>query len=278
MDRETSAEPRNLRRERITTGKQLREALRNGDYVFGTAIVSRLDHLWPDVMASLGMDLVFLDAEHTPNDRQALSTLCQLYQSKGVVPIVRIPKPDPYLATMVLDGGARGVIGPYIETAEQVRQLAGAVRYKPLKGQKLAGLLENSLSVEQELKSYLEQVNENNLLIINIESAPALENLDEILSVEGLDGVLVGPHDLSCSLGIPEQYDHPRFSAAIEQIVAGCRANNVGVGIHVWEDVGYDREIEWARKGANLIMHSNEVSIFQKAMAAQLARLRRALV
>lgn len=259
------------------TGKQLAEALHSGHLVLGTAMVSRLDQWWPSVLASLGMDMVFLDAEHTPNDRQTLSTLCQLYQAKGVVPVVRIPIPDSYHATMVLDGGAKGVIGPYIETAEQVRQLAGAVKFKPLKGQKLSDFLAKKAHLGAELHDYLKRTNEDNVLIVNIESIPALEQLDEILSVDGLDAVLVGPHDLTCSLGIPEQYDHPRFLEAIEMIIRKARAKQIGVGIHVWEEVGFDKEIEWAKMGANLVIHSNDVSIFTHAMKNHLNRFEAAV-
>ena len=258
-------------------GKNLAASLKQGKYVFGTAMVSRLDAWWPSILASLKMDLAFIDSEHTPADRQPISTTCHLYRAHGVVPVVRIPSPDPYQATMALDGGALGVIGPYVESAEQVQKLAGAVKYKPLKGKRLEDFLSNKAGLEPGLLSYLEKTNEENVLIVNLESVPALDNLDEILSVKGLDAVLVGPHDLTCSLGIPEQYDHPLFKESIEFIIRKSREAGVGVGVHTWEEVGFDNELDWARKGANLIMHSNDLSIFTHAISGHLNLLRQEL-
>src|SRR5690554_5388601 len=98
------------------TGSELKSALKNGQTVCGTAMVSQ-SPLWPEVLAATGLDFVFIDTEHTPLGRESVATACRLYKAAGLAPIVRIPSPDPYLASMVLDGGASGVIAPYIETA-----------------------------------------------------------------------------------------------------------------------------------------------------------------
>jgi len=257
-------------------GKELRNALKNGDCVYGSAMISQ-SPLWPSILASVGMDFVFIDTEHTALGRQTVGAVCHSYKGVGVAPIVRIPSPDPYQATMVLDGGASGVIAPYIESVEQVRQLIGAVKYKPLKGERLSDFLNNKADLEPELKSYLEKQNEGNVLFINIESTPALEILDDILSEEGLDGILVGPHDLSCSLGIPEQYHHPLFRKTIETIIDKARRKHVGVGIHVWDAVGFDQEIEWVKRGANLVVHSNDLSLLSGTLRTNINNIKSAM-
>ena len=167
------------------------------------------------------------------------------------------------------------MIGPYMETAEQVRGLVGAARWRPLKGRRLRDALADPNTLEPELSSYLEARNENTILIVNIESVPAIEHLDEILSVPGLDSVLIGPHDLSCSLGIPEQYRHPRFDEAVRTIFSKAREHGVGAGIHFWE--GVDLEIEWSRAGGNLIMHSSDLALFGQSLKRELAEIRDAL-
>lgn len=257
-------------------GKELRNRLKNGDCVYGTAMISQ-SPLWPGILASVGMDFVFIDTEHTALGRETVGGVCHAYKGVGVAPIVRIPSPDPYRATMVLDGGASGIIAPYIESAEQVRQLAGAVKYKPLKGERLSGFLNGKADLEPELHSYLNKQNEGNVLIVNIESTPALEALDDILSVEGLDGILVGPHDLSCSLGIPEQYQHPLFRKTIETIIDKARSKQVGVGIHVWDAVGFDQEIEWIKRGANLVVHSNDLSLLSSTLRYNINNIKTSL-
>src|ERR1700731_3503040 len=194
-------------------GRDIIQPLPPGGRASTSAIVATWP-LWPSPAKQTGIDFVFVDTEHTPIDRQTLSWICQTYQALGVPPVVRIPCNDPFEACKVLDAGAGGVIGPYVETADQVRGLVGAVKLRPLKGRRLQEELRDRSALEPELRAYLEERNGDKILIANIESVPAIENLNEICSVPGLDAVLIGPHDLSCSLGIPEQYLHPRFDEA----------------------------------------------------------------
>src|SRR5262249_536207 len=151
------------------------------------------------------------------------SWMCRTYRAMNIAPIVRIPAPDPYQATMALDGGACGIIAPYVETVEQVEALRGAVKFRPLKGKKLQNVLDGKEELNEELESYMEEKRNSQLLIINIESGPALEALDDLLNVPDLDAVLIGPHDLSCSLGVPEQYRHPKFDQAVREILQKAR-------------------------------------------------------
>ncbi len=257
-------------------GKKIRQALHDGRRVYGTAMISQSPH-WPGILASAGIDFVFIDTEHTALGRQTVGEVCHLYKGYGIAPVVRIPSPDPYQATMVLDGGASGVIAPYIERAEQVRKLVGAVKYKPLKGEKLTDFINGEKELEPELRDYLDKHNEETVLIVNVESTPALEALDEILSVDGLDGILVGPHDLTCSLGIPEEYHHPLFIETIESIIDKARNNQVGVGIHVWDAVGFDQEIAWIERGANLVVHSNDLSLLSSTLQTNINKIKKSL-
>jgi 2-keto-3-deoxy-L-rhamnonate aldolase RhmA len=252
----------------------LSQDLRAGRRVYATAVVS-LSPLWPAALAAAGVDFVFIDTEHTPLDRHAVAWMCRLCRAAGVPPVVRIPSPDPFEACKVLDAGAAGIIAPYIESADQVRALSGVTRFRPIKGRRLAEALDDDRTLEPELREYLARRNAESLLIVNIESIPAMEALDEILAVPGLDALLIGPHDLSCSLGIPEQYRHERFDAAVRQIIGRARAAGVGAGIHFW--AGLDQEIDWARAGANLIMHSSDLALFSQGLKRELAEIRQSL-
>ena len=255
-------------------GRDVIQALHSGRRVYSSAMVAN-SPLWPAFVKQTGIDFVFVDTEHTPQDRQTLSWICQTYQALGLPPVVRIPCNDPFEACKALDAGAGGVIGPYVESAEQVRGLVGAVKLRPLKGKRLERALREPDSLEPELREYLERQNGDKILIVNIESVPAIENLDEICSVPGLDAVLIGPHDLSCSLGIPEQYDHPRFDEAVKTIFRIARSRGVGAGIHFW--LSLEREIAWARAGGNLVMHSSDIAVFSSALKREIADLRKAL-
>ena len=257
-------------------GQEIIHAFRNGDYVYGTAILSP-STLWPRMVASTGIDMVFIDTEHVPLNRETVSSMCHVYRGLNLAPVVRIPYPDPHQACMVLDSGATGVIAPYVETADQVQKLVGAVKYKPVKGEKLNSLLDGKQTFEPGLADYISHQNHANVLIVNIESVPAIKALDDILSVNGLDAVLIGPHDLSCSLGIPEQYDHPLFKKTVDTIIKKARARKIGAGIHTWDAVGFDQEIAWAKMGANLIMHSSDVMLFRDALKKDLQKLKQSL-
>lgn len=253
------------------TAAELAQALHEGRNVFGTLIVSPSPR-WPEVVKGCGLDFVFIDTEHIALDRAELSWMCQTYAALGLPPIVRIPSPDPYAATMVLDGGAAGVIAPYVETVEQAQALRGAVKLRPIKGQRLQWMLDGK-APEPALASYMEAGAANRLLIVNIESVPAIEELDAILAVPGLDAVLIGPHDLSCSLGVPEQWDHPKFLEACETIFRKARAAGIGAGIHFWGDVS--QQARFLNLGANMLIHSADISLFQKHLRLELEAIRK---
>ncbi|MDP6451302.1 MAG: aldolase/citrate lyase family protein, partial [Lentisphaeria bacterium] len=123
------------------TGKELGAALRSGQRVYGTLIVSHSPR-WLERIDDAGLDFVFIDTEHVPLDRCDLSWMCTAYQARGLPPVVRVPSPDPYIASTVIDAGACGVIAPYIESVNEVKDLVGAVKLRPIKGRKLADFLE----------------------------------------------------------------------------------------------------------------------------------------
>ena len=254
--------------------QQISSALKAGERVYGTLISAAAPH-YPDRLRHAGLDFVFIDTEHIVIDDRDLSWMCRTYAAMNLMPLVRIPEPDPYRACKVLDGGAGGIVAPYVESVEQVQALRGAVKYRPLKGDKLAGVLDGTAGPSDEAATYLRNHNEGNLLVINIESVPAVENLDCLLQIPDIDSILMGPHDLSVSLEIPEQYDHPKFDQTVRLVIEKARAHGVGVGIHFWANL--EQEIEWARCGANLFLHSGDVLLFVAALRRDLEEARSAL-
>ncbi len=229
---------------------------------------------WIPTISGLGLDFVFIDTEHIANDRKQVAWMCQAYAALGVTPVVRINRPDPYLACQALDGGAQGIIAPYVESPEEVRALVGAVKYRPLKGKRLRDMLDGKITLEPALEAYLARYNANNSLIANIESIPAMEALDEILDVPGLDGVLIGPHDLTTSLGISEQYHAQAYIDAVDEIIRKARAHGVGAGNHVQVKDGAEQEIRWAKMGMNMIVHWSDTNAFRYGMEDSLAMIK----
>jgi len=239
--------------------KRIKNKLAQNQRVYST-LVTVTNPKWMDIYRSLNLDFVFIDTEHIPLNLSDVSQLCHQFSSLEIPAVVRIPDHDPYKACMALDAGAGGILVPYIETAEQVRAIIGAVKYKPLKGHKLEQFLSGEISLEKKLLDYLNAQNKDNLLFINIESVPAIENLEELLAFQELDGIIIGPHDLSCSLGIPEEYENPLFLATIDRIIACAVKHGKSVGYHKGYAAGNpDQMIKWAGQGMNILIYEGDI-------------------
>lgn len=252
---------------------KLKQKLVNGQNVFGTCITVNTPS-WPEIVASAQPDFVFIDTEHIPIDRAELAKMCRIYQARGIAPIVRIPQPDPYRASQAIDDGAIGLIAPYLENVDQIKLLVGATKYRLLKGEKLDAILSGKTKPSDELKTFLDQFNFGNLCIANIESIPAVEQLDDLLSINGLDGVFIGPHDLSINMGIPEQYDHPDFVATVKEIIQKARKYTLGVGIHFSFEP--QKQIDWIKEGVNIIIHSSDMALFGQRLQEDLIKIKKA--
>ena len=251
----------------------LSEKLSSGKTIYGTGIVST-SPIWSKAVGNAGLDYVFIDTEHIPIDRTELTFLCQVYNALGIPPIVRIPSPDPFAACMARDAGAVGIIAPYIEKVEQIRELVGATKFRPLKGASLYNVLTGKKNLKPKLKAYLEKFNEGSLCIINIESMAAVANLNALLGVPGLDGVVIGPHDLSVNMGLPEQYEHPEFEKVVAGIIRKTRERGLAAGIHFPENP--ERQIKWMKEGVNIVLHSSDMFLFSQKLKADMARIKEA--
>jgi 2-keto-3-deoxy-L-rhamnonate aldolase RhmA len=245
--------------------------INSGATVFGTCVTSAAP-LWANAVNGAGLDFVFIDTEHIPLERNEVAKMCRLYGALNISPIVRIPTANPVNAGQMLDAGAKGIVAPYIENIQQVKELVGAVKYRPLKGRKLQKSLENTTTLEPELKAYLENYNLGNLCILNIESLPAVENLEKLIGVEGVDAVFIGPHDLSVNLGLPEKYDHPEFEKHVKYIIQTCREKNVAVGIHFSESPS--RQMKWMGEGVNIVLHSSDIALFAQKLKQDFNQIR----
>lgn len=238
-------------------GSELREALYNEQRVFGIALENPGQPFWPKYFSNIGLDYVWLESEHTANNRETLAWAMQCYAAYNIAPLLRIPEISPARAAMGMDAGAHGIIVPYVETVEQVKMMVGAVKSRPLKGLALQKVLNGQEQINSETASYIEEYNKDSVLVIMMESPQGIENLPAMLNIKGVDAVLIGPHDLSISLGIPEQYQHPRFVEAVDEITKVCKVNQVGVGMHYTSN-DIQTTLDWCKRGTNLISYSGD--------------------
>lgn len=183
-----------------------------------------------EVMAHQGFDSLTVDMQHGVVDYQTAVTMLQAISTTLVVPLARVPWNDPGFVMKVLDAGAYGIICPMINTRAQAEALVRASRYPP-RGYRSWGPVRASLYAGTD---YGDHANDELLVIPMIETVEALENLDEILSVPGVDAIYVGPSDLSLALGCKPRLDQtdPPVVEAQQKIVAACKRHGVVAGIH----------------------------------------------
>lgn len=258
----------------MSTALTLLEKLKQGKNVYGTCLTS-ISPGWPLILQKAALDFAFIDTEHMAINRADLAHMSQMAQACNITPVVRIPSPDPYLTCQAIDAGAKAVIAPYLESVDQVKELVGAVKYRPLKGDVLKQVLQGETILSDEMKAYLNRYNHGNMAIANIESVPAMQRLDAMLSVHGLDAVFIGPHDLSISLGIPEQYDHPEFEKAVRYIIHTTRKKGLAVGIHFSLEPA--RQVQWMKEGVNIVVHSSDIALFSQKLHADIRAIQTAV-
>jgi len=264
----------------IMVGQEFRDALRSGKNVFGTMLTSTSPKMF-DVTLSLNLDYVFFCDEHVAYDPETLSWMCRAYKAAGITPIVRILEPNAYLATKALDAGAGAILVPYIEKVEDVYDLVGAVKYRPLKGEKLRRILSGKEKPTAELEAYLKNHNKSHTLLLNIESPAGVANMEEFFKIQsvdgpGVDGIVLGPHDLSTSYDMPEKYLSPEFLDLSCGIIKKARACGVAAGGHNGSRGTIDLQLAWAKAGANILMHTSDMFLFADKMQDDLNKLREA--
>ncbi|MFP4444483.1 MAG: HpcH/HpaI aldolase family protein [Spirochaetia bacterium] len=238
-------------------GKELRKKLKSGNRVYGTHIAETGNPNQLIWLTDSGMDFAFICTEHIPVDRKEVSWMCALFAERGVSPMVRIPYPSAEWAAMMLDGGAEGIVAPYVEKPEDVEALIGAVRYRPIKGEFLRQIISEGWRPSDKLKAFWERFNRNTYLIIGIESVPAIANLEKLIGYDEVDAVFLGPHDITCSMEIPEEYDNPDFVNTIKDVVKRCRKMGKGVGLHC--DYAEPLNMQYIDEGMNFILHYSDV-------------------
>ncbi|MEY4940650.1 MAG: hypothetical protein RIQ93_2385 [Verrucomicrobiota bacterium] len=248
-------------------GKQIREKLRRGERVYGTHVAGWSNALVPPLLARAPLDFAFVCNEHMPVDRAETAALCQQFRGLGVSPIVRISQPCASEAAMALDGGADGIVAPYVETVEEVRAIVGAVHYRPIKGRQLRDFLSGARQPKPVTKDFLRRFNRPNYVIVGIESVAACENLDALIGVEGVDGVFMGPHDLSVSLEDPENWSSPALHRLIDGVIVRCRAAGIGVGVHLSAALFTDDQVSrMLSLGMNWILDGADVTLSLESM------------
>jgi 2-keto-3-deoxy-L-rhamnonate aldolase RhmA len=210
---------------------RLKEMLREGKSAIGTTIT--IGH--PDVaevVGRTGYDWVLIDTEHAPMEPGTVQNLLQAMSASNSVPLARVPWNDMVLMKRLLDIGTYGLIVPWVNTKEEAERAVQGMRYPP---QGLRGFGPRRAAMLD--PDYVKTANDELFLGVQIETQKAIDNIDEILSVKGVDAAVIGPADLSLSMGMLYKFDDPRFNAALDRVVSSCKTHNVAAGMLAVDDV-----------------------------------------
>jgi 2-dehydro-3-deoxyglucarate aldolase/4-hydroxy-2-oxoheptanedioate aldolase len=245
--------------------------LREGGTVLGTMVSEMRSEEVAYVLAAAGFDFLVVDTEHGAADMETVQRISRAARSAGIVPLVRVTDISYALIARALDAGALGLMVPHVDTPEDARELVRCAKFPP-EGERGFGL--RGAVTDYEAATVSEAIawsNRETMLMAQVESQRCLDALDEIASTPGLDVLLVGPTDLSISLGVPGELLHPRMEEAYRRVAEVARRHGLAAGIHP-SDLAVVRR---ARElGMRCLMYSSEVRLLLGAARQAVQALR----
>jgi 2-dehydro-3-deoxyglucarate aldolase/4-hydroxy-2-oxoheptanedioate aldolase len=253
---------------RINTVKQ---ALKEGRVQLGCSCFQLRSVDAIRALAAAGFDWVFLDAEHGPFGFETLQDLMRVANGAGLCPIVRVADLQYALIARALDCGAQGVLLPRVESPELLTAAVSWTRFPPM-GTRGFGLAAPHLEYEAvSIPEAIGHINANVLVVLQIETRTAIERIDDLLAVPNIDAVLIGPGDLSISLGVPGDFAHPTFIAAVETIRDRCDRVGIAPGIHMRT---LELARQWSGRGLRLFSCNSDIGFLLDQATATVRALR----
>jgi 2-dehydro-3-deoxyglucarate aldolase len=217
-----------------------------------------------EILATGGFDWLCIDLEHTTISLASAGELIRIAELAGCPTLVRLSSHDPAQIKRVLDAGATGIIAPMVNNADQAAAIVSAATYPP-RGTRGVGLA-RAQRYGVGFAEYLEHIEDALVCIVQIEHIEGVRNLDEILAVKGVDGFFVGPYDLSASLGLPGQFEHPDVVAAMDAVGSVVGRSGVVAGIHVVAP-NPDRLREVIGNGYRFVAYASDMLFFAHHLA-----------
>ena len=238
----------------------MKEALKAGKPVMGlTATVGHAEIA--ATLAIAGFDFLWFEMEHTPMGLDSLREMILATRGLRAIPITRVPYNEPWLVKRVLDAGSLGVIFPFTSSRELAERAVKACKYPPTGNRGFGpGLALSRWNVD--MPSYIKFANENIMVIVMIEDQEGVDNIDQIASVPGIDVLSIGPADLSFSLGVGGQFNHPLVEEAIGKVLAAGKKHNLVVGVPGGSPEAVNQRI---REGFRFFQNTTDLDLLQSA-------------
>ena len=223
--------------------------LKSGQTVYGCFVRYPSASL-VEVLGYQPWDFIVFDGEHGTIDPQDCENMVRAAELRGVTPIIRVTTNQPPIILRYMDSGAQGLHVPWVNTAAEAEAVVRAVKYEPRGNRGLAFIRAADYGQTVPLGEYVQKANAETLVTIHIETITAVENLAEIVKIDGIDVIFIGPNDLSQSLGVPGQPQHPTVLAAIERVFKAVEGSDKVVGIMVGNAQAAK---QWRDRGARYI-------------------------
>ncbi|MCL8309131.1 aldolase/citrate lyase family protein [Leptospira interrogans] len=232
----------------------VKEKLKSGKFTVGSWMQIPNTSI-AEILGSAGFDWIALDLEHGAFSLNLLPDLFRAISKNGALPFARVAQNHPKDIKQALDAGARGIIVPMIETAEQVQGFLKWSSYPP-DGTRGVGY-SNANLFGKYFDSYSKEINSNLIRVIQIENIKAIQQIDSILSVKGIDVMMIGPYDLSGSMGLTGQFEHPDFLHAIGEFHKAAERNGIPLGTHVIQ-ADFQKVKDEIRTGKKFVAYSTD--------------------
>ena len=224
------------------------------------------------IMATSGYDWLFIDMEHNSMDIDIASQISVAAQDAGITPIVRVPDFAHHHATRVLDCGAMGVVFPHVENADIAKKLVSYCLYPPKGHRSMTGVLPQLDFKQQPIADVASTINKNMLIVIMLESPEAIDNVDSIAAIDGVDVILIDTNDLCMEMGIPGDYSNPKVKDSYIKVIEACKKYGKTPGM----GGVYNEELmsEYIKMGMRFILSGSDLSFMMQSASQRSNKLR----
>ena len=248
------------------------ERLKAGELAVGIILRSARTVDIAPAMKAAGFDWLFLDLEHNSMDLDMAVQISVAALGAGIAPVARVPARQLWLATRILDGGGLGIVVPHVDTPEEAKAIAAALRYPPLGHRSVAGGLPHLRYEKHSLADTCTAINDATMVVVMLETPLAIRNAEAIAAVPGVDSLLVGTNDLAMGLGIPGGFGDERIVAAYQSVVDACKKHGKHAGVGGIADQALIKR--YVDMGVRLVLPGSDLGFLQSAASATAATMR----
>ena len=252
--------------------RPLRQLLADPAPKFGTFLVEFDTPGIGYILKNAGCDFVLLDMEHSGFAIERVKVVLRYLEAAGLPAIVGMPSKDPLTVSRVLDMGAEAIMSPMVKSAAQAAAAVARMKYAPTGARAVSQGVAHDRWALAPLADTMAAANARVVYFVKIETAAGVDEVEAIAALDGVDGLWIGHGDLTASLGVPGQYDHPAFVAASERIVAAARANGKPIGRLV---ANVDEGVALHAAGFTLVGYSGDAWILQQSLGQAIDALKR---